>query len=314
MNPAETPPIIDAHHHLWDIDAHDYPWLRPGRPSIVGDTSAIRRNYLAGDFLADSVGLNLVGTVHLDGGFDPRDPVGETRFADAAHRAHGFPNAIVGAVDLAAPEAPALIEAHQAASSLFRGVRQILAWHQNPRLSYGVRRDLMDDPAWRRGFARLGPAGLSFDLQVFPGQMHDAARLARDFPDTQIILNQAGMPDGLIDGDLRAWRAGMARLAELPNVSAKVSGLAMLKPDWTLAELRHVMEVTVEAFGADRVMLGSNFPVDRLFRGYREIFDGYLTVTGGYSAAERMAILSGTAARIYRPAALSPLHERNLTA
>ena len=106
----------------------------------------------------------------------------------------------------------------------------------------------------------------------------------------------------------------MARLAELPNVSAKVSGLAMLKPDWTLAELRHVMEVTVEAFGADRVMLGSNFPVDRLFRGYREIFDGYLTVTGGYSAAERMAILSGTAARIYRPAALSPLHERNLTA
>lgn len=106
----------------------------------------------------------------------------------------------------------------------------------------------------------------------------------------------------------------MARLAELPNVSVKVSGLAMLKPDWTLTELRHVMDVTVGAFGADRVMLGSNFPVDRLFRSYRTIFDGYLAVTRGYSVAERMAILSGTAVRIYRPAALSPLHERNLTA
>ena len=314
MISAATPPIIDAHHHLWDLRAHEYPWLKPGTPSIVGDTTAIRCDYLADDFLQDSAGLDIIGTVHLDGGFDPRDPVGETRFADRMHRRHGFPNAIVGAVDLTADDAPAVIEAHQAASGLFRGVRQIVAWHDDPRLSYVARRDLMDDPAWQRGFARLGPAGLSFDLQVFPGQMQDAARLAQDFPDTAIIVNQAGMPDGLIDGDMAPWQRGMTLLAGQPNVCIKISGLAMLKPGWSVGELARIMEIAAEAFGAGRMMVGSNFPVDRLFRSYREIFQAYLDVTQSWSADERTAILSGTAARIYRPQALCNLQTRTATA
>lgn len=292
--------VVDAHHHLWNLDQHRYPWLDPEVQSIVGDTSAIRRNYLPKDFAADTAGIQIIGTVHLDGGFDPADPVGETCMADALSRQVGFPNAIVGAVALQKPEAPALLEAHAAASPLLRGVRQILAWHDTPRLCYGVPRDLMQDSLWRQNFARLAPMGLSFDLQIYPHQMAEAAALARAFPDTRIILNQAGMPDGLISSDLSAWRAGLAQLAACPNVSVKISGIGMLKPDWTQDDLNELMQTTLGLFGADRMMFASNFPVDRLFRSYADIFDAFVRATAAWSAEEQAAFFSGTALRVYR--------------
>ncbi len=305
---AGTLPVIDAHHHLWDLDRHSYPWLTPGTASIVGDTAAIRRNYLAEDFRADTAEMQLVATVHLDGGFDPRDPVGETRFVQGVFEREGFPNAIVGSVPLDRPDAAALMDAHAAASPLFRGVRQIVAWHENPALSYVQDAQMMQNPQWRRGFALLAPRGLSFDLQVFPAQMADAARLAQDFPHTRIIVNQAGLPDGLLSGDMGPWRDGLRRLAACGHVAIKISGLGMIKPGWTDADMRMIVETVVEAFGADRVMFGSNFPVDRLFGSYRALFHSVLRAMATCSLSEQVAFFAGNARRIYRPAQPKPMH------
>ena len=113
-----------------------------------------------------------------------------------------------------------------------RGIRQILNWHPDPKKTY-TPRDLLADPTWEQGFALLRKYGLSFDLQIYPGQMQAAAQLASRHPDTLIILNHTGMPVDRDAAGLQAWRAGMQALAQQPNVVAKISGLAMLDWQWT---------------------------------------------------------------------------------
>lgn len=292
--------IIDAHHHLWDLDHHRYPWLDPGTPSIVGDTAQIRRNYGPDEYRADAAMFNVAGTVHLDGGFYPLDPVGETRLVQSFHDRFGFPNAIVGAVRLDAEDLDETIRAHLDASPLLRGVRHIVAWHEIGRLSYVDRSDWLADERWVAGYRSLADHGLSGDMQIYPSQMAAAAELASDTPGIPMILNQAGMPDGLVTGDFAPWRRGIRRLAENPNVGIKISGFGMLKPDWTLADLRPLVDDILDAFGTDRVMFGSNFPVDKLFGSFERVFAAYFAATEALADAERDKLFSGNARRLYR--------------
>ncbi|MFF0952793.1 amidohydrolase family protein [Rhizobium leguminosarum] len=293
--------IFDPHHHLWNLEENRYPWLEPGTPSIVGDPSPIRRNYLVADYLADAAQFDLLGTVHLDGGFDPWNPVGETRFVHKLHERHGFPNAIVGQVELDNPKAVELINAHMAASPLLRGVRQIVAWHQDPRLRYVERSDYLRDERWLRNFAKLADFGLSFDTQVYPHQMGDVAAVAGTHSETPIVINQAGMPDGLRTGDLSAWKAGMRALSACHNVYVKISGFGMLLPGWTVGDVKPLIAELVDLFGPTRLMFASNFPVDKLFRSFADIYTDYFECVHWLSPEDREAMFSATAISLYRP-------------
>jgi len=293
--------IFDPHHHLWNLTQYRYPWMDPGTPSIVGDPAPIRKNYLAKDYLADTREFDLIGTVHLDGGFDPWNPVGETRFVQQIHEKSGFPNAIVGQVALDNPAAVELIDAHMAASPLLRGIRHIVAWHPDRRLTYVDRSDYLRDERWLRNFSKLSDYGLSFDTQVYPHQMEDLASIARVHAGTRIIVNQAGMPDGLITGDFSAWKAGMRTLSACHNVSVKISGFGMLKPKWTVKDVRPLITELVDLFGPSRLMFASNFPVDKLFRSFRDIYHDYAECVHSLSEPEREAMFSGTAIESYRP-------------
>lgn len=293
--------VFDPHHHLWDLDRYSYPWMEPGTPSIVGDPTPIRKNYLPKDYLADTADFDLIGTVHLDGGFDPENPVGETGFVQKLHEQSGFPNAIVGQVALDSPHAVELIEAHMAASPLFRGIRHIVAWHPDPQLRYVERSDYLRDETWIRNFGKLAGYGLSFDTQVYPHQMDDVARLARTHAETRIIINQAGMPDGLRTGDLSGWKAGMRLLSSCHNVYVKISGFGMLLPGWTRQDVKPLIAELVELFGPSRLMFASNFPVDKLFRSFRDIYTDYAECVRWLSPSEQEAMFSGTAMQLYRP-------------
>jgi predicted TIM-barrel fold metal-dependent hydrolase len=292
-------PIIDPHHHLWDLDKHYYPWLTDGpKPIAFGDYSPIIRNYLIEDFLADTKNQNVVKSVHLDVGFDPRDPVGETRWLQEVADAHGFPHGIVGYANLAAPDVRDTLEAH-ASYPNFRGIRQSLNYHTDPVKTYLDRPGVSRELAWRDGFRLLRGFGMSFDLQIYYPQMEEAYDLARAFPDTQIILNHTGMQvDGM--AHFEAWKAGMARLAQAPNVACKISGLGMGDWSWTTESIRPYVEEAIAAFGVDRCMFASNFPVDELFSSYDKIFDAFKAVTTAYSAIDRRKLFHDNAKIFYR--------------
>lgn len=292
-------PIIDAHHHLYDLEAHRYPWLQDGvKPSAFGDYSPICSSYLVEHFLADCRRQNVVKSVHLDVGYDPADPVGETRWLQGVADRHGFPHGIVGYANLALPNVREILEGHLAFRN-FRGIRQSLNYHPDRAKTYLDRPGVCGEADWRRGFALLRGLGLSFDLQIYYPQMEEAYDLARAFPDTQIILNHTGMQ---VDGPehFEAWRAGMRRLASAPNVACKISGLGMGDWTWTVDSIRPYVLSAIEAFGVDRCMFASNFPVDKLFSSYDAIFDAFKRITFGFSGEERRRLFHDNAERFYR--------------
>jgi len=293
--------VVDPHVHFWDLDTHHYPWLANPGISFVGDARALRFNYLPADLLNDARGLDVLKVVHVEANHDPADPVEETRWLQGladAKDAHGFPNAIVASADLSAANAQAVLEAHAAFPNM-RGIRQILNVHADPLYNY-VDRHYLRDPAWRSHFALLARYGLSFDLQLYPSQMGEAAVLAHEHPDVPMIVNHAGM---FVDRDsvegYRAWREGLRALAACPNVAVKISGLAMFDHIWTLESLRPYVLESIDAFGVDRSMFASNFPVDRQFASYTDLWYAYERIVSGASEDEKAALFRGNAERIY---------------
>ena len=293
-------PIVDPHHHLWDLEKYYYVWLS-GEPldTIVGDYSSITHTYLVGDYLRDMGSQNVIKSVHIQCEFDPSNPAGESEWLQAAADEHGFPHGIVGAAHLEDADVEQLLASH-ARFPNFRGIRQMLNWHEDPVLSFTSRSDYMTDSDWRRGFGLLEKYDLSFDLQLYPAQMPDAANLAGAFPDTQIILNHTGMPIDRDEEGMELWRSGMRKLADQSNVAVKISGLGLVDHSWTVAGIRPIVLETIEIFGADRCMFASNFPVDRLYSDFDTVFDAFSEITAGFSDAERSSLFSSNAECIYR--------------
>ena len=291
--------IIDPHIHLWDLSTGLYPGLEKPSTGFIGSNAPIARSYLLDEFLGEaSDGIEIAGAVHIEA--FPTVPVAEVRTLQAVAEASPVPLVIVGNADLSAPDIGELLESHRAFPA-FRGIRQVLNRHSDPQLNY-VARDFMDDPAWHRGFARLAPLGLSFDLQLYPRQMPQAARLAADNPDVAIIVNHAGMWADRHLAGWREWRDGLRALAAQQNVSVKISGLGMLDRQWSTGSIRPLVLETLDAFGLGRAMFASNFPVDKLFGDYRSLWRAFDTIVADLSTDERDALFRGNAARVYRVA------------
>ncbi|HEX3381342.1 MAG TPA: amidohydrolase family protein [Paraburkholderia sp.] len=294
--------VVDSHIHLWDLKTHRYPWLENPGVSFVGDARELKHDYLLDDLLGEAGDIEVLKLVHVEANHDPADPVEETRWLQSiADRdaSRGMPNAIVAAVDLSAQNAPALLEAHASFANT-RGIRQILNVHDNKLFDY-VGRHYMREPQWRERFALLRRYGLSFDLQLYPSQMEEAAALARAHADTLLVVNHAGM---FVDRNgvagYRAWREGMRLLAACPNIAVKISGLAMFDHHWTVESLRPYVLETIDTFGVERAMFASNFPVDRLFGSYTDWWRAYASIVGDASEAEKDALFRRNAERYYR--------------
>ena len=299
--------VVDPHVHFWDLRTHRYPWLEHPGTSFVGDANTLKHDYLPGTLLKEAGSVEVLKVVHVEANHDPEDPVEETRWlqsmADEAGHVEGarggLPNAIVAWADLSAPGVEATLAAHVQCANT-RGIRQILNVHSDPLYGY-VDRHFMRDSVWLDNFRLLARYGLSFDLQLYPSQMQEAAQLARRYSEIQFVLNHAGM---FVDRDspagYRAWRDGLRLLSSCPNVAVKISGLAMFDHLWTVESLRPYVLETIDAFGADRAMFASNFPVDRLFGTYEALWHAYVRTGAGASEAERTALFRGNAERIYR--------------
>lgn len=293
--------IVDAHQHFWDLGANAYPWLRdePAIPFRYGDYGTLRRSYLPADYRRDSARHNVVGSVHVEAESDPADPVAETRWLHAVAAAHGLPNGIVAQAWLDRGDAAEVLAA-QAAFPLTRGVRHKPRASAAPDAAARGAPGSMDDPTWRDGYALLSRNGLSFDLQTPYWHLVAAAELARDFPETTLILNHAGLPVDRSAEGLAAWRAALEELAAEANTAIKISGLGQAGRPWTVASNGPVVLDAIRIFGADRAMFASNFPVDSLVADFDTVYDGFKAIAAGFSPGELQKLFHDNAVRYYR--------------
>lgn len=292
-------PVIDAHHHFWDLEANTYPWLAPGVlvAHRYGDYTPIKRTYLPADYLRDAAGHRVVGSVYVEAEWDPADPLGETRYVSELAKESGRPNAIVAQAWLDHDDADGVLAA-QARVARVRGVRH------KPGPPDAANRTLMSNEQWRRGYALLEKHDLHFDLQASWRQLPEAARLARDFPKTTLIVNHAGVPGDRSRATLAGWRDALETLARLPNVVVKVSGLCEAGKPCRVAANQPVLDTLHATFGAARLMFGSNFPVDGMFITLDGLLRGFGELTRTWSREDQRAFFYDTAIRIYRPEGL----------
>jgi L-fuconolactonase len=331
-------PIVDPHHHLWDLRPILANSRAPGHD--LERTLRLRPRYLFEDLLCDlTSGHNIRKTVFVEcrsmyraQGPDAMKPVGETEFVNgvAAMSASGIYGevractGIVGHADLQLGElVEPVLEAHiAAAGGRFRGIRHSAAADADPQVLgplAGREPGLYCSQPFRQGFARLQRFGLSFDAWILEPQLGDLIRLARAFPDTQIIVDHVGTPLGIASyagrlGERFApWRDSILALSRCPNVCVKLGGLGMpltalpsaglVPPAGSArlaAEWRPFMETCISAFGVDRCMFESNFPVDLWSCSYDVLWNAMKRIAAGCSSDEKNALFSATATRVYR--------------
>ena len=208
-----------------------YPWLRdePMIPFRYGDYSAIRRTYLPPDYRKDANGYEVVGSVYVEAEWDPKNPVAEMDFIDGLRRAERLPTVAVAHARLDEPGVESILE-RQAAFPFVRSIRHKPRANPSPATSAAGG---MADALWRRGYALLARFGLRFDLQTPWWHLHEAADLARGYPDTQIILNHTGLPADRSPQGIEGWKRAMSGLSQCPNVAVKISGIGVPGKAWT---------------------------------------------------------------------------------
>ncbi len=311
-------PIVDPHHHFFD-------------------ELAVFQRYSLEDLWADTGTHNVEQTVFVEctehyrkSGPQNLAPVGETEWVDgiAAEAARGPAGAarvgaIVGKANLSLGDGvQEVLEAHLAASSLFRGIRDTAAWAEGEGVHQASPTGdafLYDDAAFRSGFAKLLPLGLSFDGYHYHMQTRTMASLARAFPETTIVVDHLSTPLGIgpfagkRDEIFEAWAKEMSDLAGCPNVNVKLGGMAMpwngfgwdeatrppTSDEFVTAQGRYYHHA-IEAFGPERCMFESNFPVDKLSLSYAVLWNAFKKIAAGYSVDEQESLFRGTAMRVYR--------------
>ena len=288
--------FIDTHHHLWDLNHCHYPWLMAkGEQRFFGDPTPIQKNYLINDFLSESPHFRPLQSVHIQVGVTEQDSVRESQWLQQQET---FPQAVVAFCDLTADDRDTKIEQHMQFAKV-RGFRQIIGRHSEEDRKHNSNA-LLQNPKWLQGLQSLAKKNLSFDLQMTPPQLPAVLKILKQVPELKVALCHCGSPWDQTPEGLKSWRQGLKQLAELPNVFCKVSGLGMFNPQWATADLRPVILDTIDIFEPTRVMFGSNFPVDKLYRSYDSLWSAYSDITGVFSTAEKKHFFIDTATRFYR--------------
>jgi predicted TIM-barrel fold metal-dependent hydrolase len=312
-------PIIDPHHHLWDRP--NYRYLFPELLADVGSGHNIRATC-----------YEQAREMYRAGGPEELKSLGETQFvsgvaAMSESGKYGPTRCIAGIIGFAdlqlGSRAKGVLERHIAvADGRLRGIRNGSTWSDDPTLktfTAGAPKGLLLDKNFREGIAVLAPLGLAFDAWMFQTQLDDLVDLAGAFPQTTVVLNHVGGPlaigpyAGKREEAFTEWRDRIRKIAALPNTYVKLGGLGMKMIGFTFYEnsdppssqdlekaWRPYIETCIEAFGPQRSMFESNFPVDKGTCSYQVLWNTFKRIAAGYSLDEKTALFSGAAAKAYR--------------
>ena len=297
-------PIVDAHHHLWDLNNEHtkYSWLMVTEgEAFFGDYGAIRKSYLLEDYIKDAQNQNLIKSVHVQAEHDDDKPINETAWLQSLADNHSskLPNAIVAFADFSKDNIVEILDGHQEYKNT-RGIRQILSFNkEEPKYSHASE-DFMKNTTWVENFKNIRNRNLSFDIQIYKHQMKDASDLANKYDDVLFILNHTGEPCYQTEEYIQSWEENMKKLAKCENVAAKISGLGMFDPQWTIDSTRIFVEKTIQIFGIDRCMFASNFPVDKIFNTFDNYWESFKEITKNYSENDKKLLFSSNAEKFYR--------------
>ena len=276
---------VDAHHHLWDLAVRHHAWIDPDR------MSRIHRDFSTVDLAAAVAGTGVDRTVVVQS----VAVAAETAELLAVAAADDLVAGVVGWVDLTDPAVADRLAELVAGPGGDRlvGIRHLVQAEPDPRW--------LCRPDVRRGLAAVEAAGLAYDLLVFPHQLPAATEAARALSDLRLVLDHLGKPP-IAAGALEPWAGLLRRLAAEPGVTVKLSGMVTeaSSSGWTVEDLRPFADSALNAFGPDRTMFGSDWPVCLLAAdGYADVLAAADALTAGLSAGERAAVFGGTADRVY---------------
>ncbi|WP_277182248.1 amidohydrolase [Caballeronia sp. BR00000012568055] len=296
-----TLPILDAHHHFWDLSNGHFPWLTDEYDDtfFLGDYRRMCKDFLPPQYREATAGYNVIGTVHVEAERSRKQQVRETDWLTDLNVKTGLPSAIVGHVFFVQPDCDEVLAGH-AKSPLARGVRSKPEISSGPNDSVKGQPGTMQDDKWLQGLALLAKYGFSWDLRVPYWHLEEATEVARAFPNTPIVTNHLGLPLDRSDEGVAIWRRGMEKLAACPNVYLKVSELGLPNGTWDSASNRRVIREAVDLFGYERCMFASNLPVGNLSATFTEIVADVLGALPQASESELRALFEGTARRFYR--------------
>ncbi|MFJ5879982.1 amidohydrolase family protein [Kitasatospora cineracea] len=278
-------PVIDAHHHVWDLAVRPQPWI--GGAALA----PLARTFRYGELARQARESGVVGTVVVQTVCVPEETPELLALASGRPLLAG----VVGWTDLTAPD---VADALAALRELPGGERLV-----------GIRHQVQEeaDPRWLlrpevlRGLAAVADSGLAYDLVVRPRQLPAAAEAAARLPELTFVLDHLGKPP-VATGALGPWADDLRRLAALPNTAAKLSGLVTEAAPgrWRPEHLAPYAGAALDAFGPRRLLFGSDWPVCTLEAGYREVLDLARELTAALSPAERRAVFHDNAVRAYR--------------
>jgi L-fuconolactonase len=292
--------VIDSHFHVWR--QQDQPGLvGPMVPRIFGPYEAIRRDYPIEEFLADQQLSGIEKGVYVQTNWAKEHFEKEVAFVSETAARTGWPHAIVGYADMAVDDVRPQLD-RLVTYPLLRGVRMQLHWHETSAFRFAPSADQVIDPKVRANVRRLKDYGLAFDLQLFPAQMQDGLQLVSENPETTFVLTHCGMLTGDDPTALAAWRSGLQTLAKAPNLYAKLSGLGTFvhRNDPGLISL--IYDHAIAILGSDKLMFGSNFPIEKLWTSHAELIAAHRAAAAKYSRADQDNIFWQAAERVYRPA------------
>lgn len=270
---------VDAHQHFWRYDCDRDSW-------ITDEMSLIRRDFLPEELVAHLSESGIDATVAVQADQSER----ETEFLLGLAEGHPWIRGVVGWVDLLAPDLPQRLERYRTFQR-FRGVRHVA---QAERDDFLARDDVV------RGIGRLREFGLTYDVLVYAHQLPAALALVERLPDQPFVVDHLAKPR-IRDGEMEPWATRMRRLARHSNVWCKVSGLVTEADweDWRPEDLEPYLDLVFEAFGADRLMFGSDWPVCLLAASYSRAVELVERYAGQLSAPDREQLFGGTAMRFY---------------
>lgn len=293
--------MLDSHHHLWDVSARSYDWLAGSELwASAEELAPLRRSFLLSELAPLAARAGVTATVVVQtcaAEWETRDMLALTAGQDpwgGSRPASALLAGVVGWTDLAAPgvsDALGSLRERPGGGALC-GIRHPLLAEPDP--------DWLSRPDVRRGLLAVAAAGLCFDLVVRPDQLASAVAAARATPSLTFVLDHLGGPEL---GSGSQWADAIRELGALPNVACKLSGAHTDPPAggvaaWAQA-FRPRYEVVLAAFGPDRLMFGSDWPVSALTAPYPDVCDLYRALTADLTAAEQEAIFDRTARRVY---------------
>ena len=296
----ETQKIIDTHHHLWDPTNGKYDWL------IADGHDVFNKVYLHKEFEQDIANLNLIKSVHVQAEINLSETIYETQWLQDYYNNQSLhdrklPNAIIGFADFLDIKVEQTLQEHLKYPN-FRGIRQILNFDKkNKNISHATF-DYLKNDLWVKNFGLLKKFDLLFDLSILINQTEDAENLIKKYDSTLFIINHTLCPHDITNENINLWLDKIKILSKYENVAIKLSGFGEFNSNWTTESIKPLILYSIENFGINRCMFGTNFPVDKFLSNasYEDYWKAYLKITQDFSQDEINNLFYKNAEKFYK--------------